>query len=62
MKTTLVWKDAIDCERAAGPHSMLMDAKTSVGKDSRLSPKELVAMGLGGSNTMDIIALMKKHK
>src|SRR5690606_6375283 len=30
--------------------------------DSGASPKELVAMGLGGCTAMDVIALLKKHK
>lgn len=62
MKTTIVWKDAMEFEGAAGPHSVRMDAKAPIGKDSGASPKELVAMGLGGCTAMDVIALLKKHK
>lgn len=62
MKTTIVWKDSMEFEGAAGPHTVRMDAKTPIGKDSGASPKELVAIGLGGCTAMDVIALLKKYK
>lgn len=62
MKTTIVWKDAMGFEGVVGPHTVHMDAKAPIGKDSGASPKELVAMGLGGCTAMDVIALLKKHK
>lgn len=62
MKTTIVWKDAMEFEGAAGPHIVRMDAKVPFGKDSAASPKELVAMGLGGCTAMDVIALLIKNK
>jgi putative redox protein len=39
-----------------------MDAKTPIGQGSAHSPKELVLAGLAGCTTMDVIALMRKHK
>ncbi len=62
MKTTVIWKDAMEFEGTAGPHVMRMDAKAPIGKDSAATPKELVAMGLGGCTAMDVIALLKKYK
>lgn len=62
MKTTIVWKDAMEFTGTAGPHAVRMDAKAPIGKDSAASPKELVAMGLGGCTAMDVIALLKKYK
>lgn len=62
MKTAVVWKNAMEFEGAAGPHVVHMDAKAPIGKDSGASPKELVALGLGGCTAMDVIALLKKYK
>ncbi len=62
MKTTIVWKDAMTFEGTAGQHTVSMDAKAPIGRDSGASPKELVAMGLGGCTAMDVIALLKKYK
>lgn len=62
MKTTIVWKDAMTFEGTAGQHAVSMDAKAPIGRDSGASPKELVAMGLGGCTAMDVIALLKKYK
>lgn len=62
MKTTIAWKDGMEFEGAAGPHVVRMDAKAPVGKNSGATPKELVAMGLGGCTAMDVIALLKKYK
>jgi putative redox protein len=62
MKTTINWKDAMEFEATAGQHIVRMDAKAPIGKDSAPTPKELVAMGLGGCTAMDVIALLKKYK
>lgn len=62
MKATIVWKDAMNFEGAADQHAVAMDAKAPIGKNSGASPKELIAMGLGGCTAMDVIALLKKHK
>ncbi len=43
-------------------HLVPMDAKSPLGKDTGASPKELVAIGLGGCTAMDVIALLKKYK
>lgn len=62
MKTAIVWKDAMEFDGTAGPHAVRMDAKAPIGKNSGASPKEFVAMGLGGCTAMDVIALLKKYK
>jgi putative redox protein len=62
MKTAVVWKDGIAFDARAGDHSISLDTKPPMGKDSGPSPKELVAMGLGGCTAMDVIALLKKYK
>lgn len=62
MKTTIVWKDGMVFDGTVDDHVVRMDAKAPIGKNSGASPKELVAMGLGGCTAMDVIALLKKHK
>lgn len=62
MKINVVWKNAMEFSGKAGEHAVQMDAKTPIGKDTGATPKELVAMGLGGCTAMDVIALLKKYK
>lgn len=62
MKTAIVWKEGMMFEGVAHDHIVQMDAKAPIGKDTGASPKELVAMGLGGCTAMDVIALLKKYK
>lgn len=62
MKTAVVWKDGMKFDGHVDHHVVSMDAKSPLGKDMGASPKELVAMGLGGCTAMDVIALLKKYK
>lgn len=62
MKANLVWKDAMAFDGTVGLHTVVMDAKTPLGKDTGATPKELIALGLGGCTAMDVIALLKKYK
>ncbi|MCB0407097.1 MAG: OsmC family protein [Bdellovibrionales bacterium] len=62
MKAFLNWTGGMKFNAVAGDHTLVMDAKTPIGKDEGMTPKELVAVGLGGCTAMDVIALLKKHK
>ncbi|MGZ3743923.1 MAG: OsmC family protein [Pseudobdellovibrionaceae bacterium] len=62
MKTLVTWNDGMQFEAATGGNSLLMDAKPPLGKNKGMTPKELVAAGLGGCTAMDVVALLKKHK
>lgn len=62
MKATVTWKDSMVFEGASEEHSLSMDAKAPIGKSSAHTPKELVALGMGGCTAMDVIALLKKYK
>jgi putative redox protein len=62
MKTDVVWKDGMEFEGVAENHTVSMDAKPPIGKGKGSTPKELVAIGLGGCTAMDVIALLKKYK
>src|SRR5690606_7602562 len=56
------WKDAMQFEGQVGEQTVPMDSKPPFGKGGAPTPKELVALGLGGCTAMDVIALLKKYK
>ena len=62
MKSVLKWTEGMQFEATAEGRTVLMDAKAPIGKSQHMTPKELVATGLGGCTAMDVIALLKKHK
>lgn len=62
MKAQLKWIEGMKFEGAAEGNSLMMDAKAPFGTNTGMTPKELVAVGLGGCSAMDVIALLKKHK
>lgn len=62
MKTVLSWKEGMHFEAETGGNVVPMDAKPPLGKNLGMTPKELVAAGLGGCTAMDVVALLKKHK
>lgn len=43
-------------------NTVKLDAKSPIGENQGLTPKELVAIGVAGCSAMDVVALMKKHK
>lgn len=62
MKTVLNWSQDMEFLATAAGHTVSMDAKSPIGKDKYMTPKEMVLAGLGGCTAMDVVALMKKHK
>lgn len=62
MKTTLKWNEKMMLSATAENNTVLMDAKSPIGTGQAMTPKELVAAGLGGCTAMDVLALLKKHK
>ena len=62
MKPVLRWKNNMQFEAESDGHAVLMDAKSPIGHGKAMTPKELVAVGLGGCTAMDVVALFKKHK
>ncbi len=62
MKSVLKWTEGMQFEATAESHTVKMDAKSPLGKNEYMTPKELVATGLAGCTAMDVIALLKKHK
>lgn len=62
MKATLDWKNGLEFNAQAEGNSLTMDAKSPLGHGHGMTPKELVAAGLGGCSAMDIASLLKKNK
>lgn len=62
MKAILNWTEGMKLTATAEGNSVSMDAKVPIGTNTAMTPKELVAVGLGGCTAMDVIALLKKHK
>ncbi|NJL23952.1 MAG: OsmC family protein [Calothrix sp. SM1_5_4] len=62
MQVILKWEEGMAFMGRANGNGVRMDAKAPLGRNSGPTPKELVAMGLGGCTAMDVIALLKKNK
>lgn len=62
MRAGVVWKEGMEFDGSVGEHLVRMDSRPPLGKDKGATPKELVALGLGGCTAMDVVALLKKHK
>ncbi len=62
MKTAVIWQDGMEFNGRTDNHVVAMDAKSPIGKGKAPTPKELVALGLGGCTAMDVIALLKKYR
>jgi putative redox protein len=62
MNVEINWTQGMQLQVTNGAATALMDAKSPIGKGDGLTPKELVAAGIGGCTAMDVLALLKKHK
>jgi putative redox protein len=62
MISKLKWIEGMQFDAVADGNHVAMDAKSPLGKNKAMTPKELVATGLGGCTAMDVVALLKKHK
>ena len=62
MKSKLTWTEAMQFDAVSDGNHVSTDAKPPIGKNKAMTPKELVATGLGGCTAMDVVALLKKHK
>lgn len=62
MRVQCTWKEKLQFQAEGDGHSIAMDAKSPVGNDSALTPKQLVLAGVCGCTAMDVASLLKKHK
>lgn len=62
MKAKIIWNENMSFTGVSGKNSVAMDTKSPIGNDTGASPKELVAMAIGGCSGLDIISLLKKYR
>jgi len=62
MRVLLKSQEGMVFEVESSGHRIQVDAKPPIGKGLAMTPKDLVAAGLGGCTAMDLIALLRKHK
>jgi len=62
MKIQCTWNQKMKFEAKSEAHSIIMDAKTPLGENTGMTPKELVLAGICGCTAMDVAALLKKYK
>jgi putative redox protein len=62
MKIDLVWSDKMLFEAQAGEHRVAVDAKSPLGSNRGMAPKELLLSALASCTAMDVVALLRKYK
>lgn len=62
MKLSLDWQDKMQFKASDGKLSMTMDAKSPIGSDTALTPKQLFLASIMGCSAMDVVSLMRKYK
>lgn len=62
MEAKVAWQEGMKFIGESSGHEVALDSKAPLGKDQGFTPKELVAIGLGGCTAMDVIALLKKYR
>ncbi len=62
MKIECQWKDKMSFTAKADQHQINMDAKSPIGSDTAMTPKQLLVASLCGCTALDVVALLKKHK
>jgi putative redox protein len=62
MQARTVWTEKMKFKAECEGHTIELDAKPPFGNSAGPTPKELLAMAVGGCTGMDVVALMKKYK
>jgi putative redox protein len=62
MKTKSTWTEKMKFEAHSRDFKIQMDAKSPMGSDSAMTPKELLLLAVSGCTGMDVVALLKKFK
>jgi putative redox protein len=62
MKLQCHWNEKMKFTAEADGHQVPMDAKSPIGGDSAMNPKQLLLAGISGCTAMDVVALLKKYK
>lgn len=62
MKLMCNWNEKMKFTAESDSHKVDMDAKSPIGTDTALTPKQLLLAGICGCTAMDVVALLKKYK
>ena len=62
MKIELKWSDKMLFVAHAGQHQVPVDARSPIGSNQGMTPKELLLSALASCTAMDVAALLKKHR
>ena len=62
MKSKSTWTEKMKFEAQSRDFKIQMDAKSPMGSDSAMTPKELLLLAVSGCTGMDVVALLKKFK
>lgn len=59
MKSKSTWTEKMKFEAQSRDFKIQMDAKSPMGSDSAMTPKELLLLAVSGCTGMDVVALLK---
>lgn len=62
MKLKAVWSEKIRFTAEVDNHTVAMDTKPPIGKDTAITPKQMLIAAICGCTGMDVVALLKKYK
>jgi putative redox protein len=62
MQVSFEWQSGMAFAGGDGDHTITMDAKAPLGKNSGMTPKHMLLAGVCGCTGMDVAALLRKHK
>lgn len=62
MKAEIKWEEGMKFHAEVGKNSITLDAKSPIGKDQGLTPKELLPISIAGCTGMDVVAFMRKKR
>lgn len=62
MRVVCDWQEKMKFTAQADSHQVMMDARSPIGSDSALSPKQLLLASICGCTAMDVVAFLKKFR
>lgn len=62
MKLKSTWTEKMRFTTEIDNHSVIMDAKPPIGKDTGITPKQMLIAAICGCTGMDVVSLLKKYK
>ena len=62
MKLNCTWQEKMKFTSNSDGHQISMDAKSPMGDNSAMTPKQLLLAAICGCTSMDLVGLLRKHK